>query len=66
MIDKNLLEILACPKCKGDLIYTEKEFICLNCKLLFKIEDDIPNFLIDEAIQLSDEDLEKYKKYTEK
>jgi len=52
-LDKKLLEILACPKCKGDLEYinTEKEhaLICHTCKLKYRIEDDIPIMLIDEA-----------------
>lgn len=50
-ISKDLLEILACPKCKGDLRLTEKEdgLICDKCKLLYEIKDDIPIMLIDEA-----------------
>lgn len=53
-IDQRLLEILACPQCKGDLILTEKEdgLICNACKLLYPIKDDIPIMLIDEAIKL--------------
>lgn len=51
MISKELLEIIACPKCKGELEYdeTNSRFICHNCRLRFKIEDDIPNMLIDDA-----------------
>ncbi len=50
-INKDLLEILACPKCKGDLKLTEKEdgLICGQCKLLYEIKDDIPIMLIEEA-----------------
>jgi hypothetical protein len=50
-INKELLEILACPKCKGDLKLTEKEdgLICDQCKLLYEIKDDIPIMLIEEA-----------------
>jgi len=50
-INQELLEILACPKCKGDLRLTEKEdgLICDNCKLLYEIKDDIPIMLIEEA-----------------
>jgi uncharacterized protein YbaR (Trm112 family) len=50
-ISKELLDILACPKCKGE-IYLNKEgdgLICDNCKLLYEIRDDIPIMLIDEA-----------------
>ncbi len=51
MIEKDLLEILACPKCKGDLKYDEDQdkLICENCRLIFRVEDDIPIMLIDEA-----------------
>ena len=51
-IDKELLEILACPKCKGDIVVHEKEdgVICKSCKLLYPIRDDIPVMLIDEAL----------------
>ena len=51
VIDKELLEILACPKCKGDIVMAEKRdgLICKNCKLVYPIRDDIPVMLIDEA-----------------
>jgi uncharacterized protein YbaR (Trm112 family) len=54
MLDKELLEILACPKCKGDLEYKPKEeiLICNACRLKYRIEDDIPIMLIDEAEKL--------------
>lgn len=46
-----LLEILVCPKCKGDLEYREDEqvLVCHVCRLAYPIEDDIPVMLIDEA-----------------
>lgn len=46
-----LLEILVCPKCKGDLEYreTEQVLVCQACRLAYPIEDDIPVMLIDEA-----------------
>jgi len=51
MLDDKLLEILACPKCKGDLEYDrEKEvLICHACRLKYAIQDDIPIMLIEEA-----------------
>ncbi|TET76215.1 MAG: Trm112 family protein [Candidatus Cloacimonadota bacterium] len=51
MMDKKLLDILACPKCKGDLEYDEKnqKLICRKCKLAYPIKEDIPVMLIDEA-----------------
>ena len=53
VLDKELLDILACPKCKGDLEYdqTNEKLICNRCRLKYAIRDDIPNMLIDEAEQ---------------
>lgn len=54
VISKELLDILACPKCKGDIHLNETGdgLICENCKLLYEIKDDIPIMLIDEATSL--------------
>ena len=51
MIKKELLEILACPQCKGSLKLNKKGdgLICETCKLVYEIRDDIPIMLIDEA-----------------
>jgi len=53
-ISKELLDILACPKCKGDLVLNEQGdgLICNACRLVFPIRDDIPIMLIDEAFPL--------------
>ncbi|MBD3275819.1 MAG: Trm112 family protein [Candidatus Marinimicrobia bacterium] len=53
MINQELLDILACPKCKKDLEYDEEnqKLICNECRLKYRIEDDIPIMLIDEAEQ---------------
>ena len=50
-IEKDLLEILACPKCKGGLRLTEKGdgLVCDACALKYPVRDDIPVMLIDEA-----------------
>jgi uncharacterized protein YbaR (Trm112 family) len=50
-ISKELLEILACPKCKGDIRLNEQGdgLICDKCRLVYEIKDDIPIMLIDEA-----------------
>ena len=50
-VKKELLDILACPKCKGDIYLNDREdgLICDTCKLLYEIRDDIPIMLIDEA-----------------
>ena len=51
MLDKKLLEVLACPACKGNLEYDQKnqKLICLSCRLKYKIEDEIPIMLVEEA-----------------
>ena len=50
-LSKDLLDIIACPKCKGEIHLNETEdgLICDKCKLLYEIKDDIPVMLIDEA-----------------
>jgi len=58
-LPKETLEILACPKCKGDIKLTEKSsigeeygFMCKKCKLLYPIKDGIPVMLIAAAIKV--------------
>ena len=50
-LSKELLDILACPKCKGDIYLndTKDGLICNHCLLVYEIKDDIPIMLIDEA-----------------
>lgn len=50
-LSQELLDILACPKCKGTLRLTEAQdgLVCEACKLLYPVKDDIPVMLIDEA-----------------
>lgn len=50
-LPKDLLEILVCPKCKGDLEYRtgSEELVCHACRLRYAVEDGIPIMLIDEA-----------------
>jgi uncharacterized protein YbaR (Trm112 family) len=48
----DLLEILVCPKCKGQLEHRTapvESLVCHNCRLMYAVEDDIPIMLIDEA-----------------
>ncbi len=53
-ISQELLEILACPQCKGDIYLNETNdgLICDACKLMYPIKDDIPIMLIEEAVKL--------------
>jgi uncharacterized protein YbaR (Trm112 family) len=55
-LDERLLEILVCPKCKGELEYREEAstLACHTCALVYAIRDGIPVMLIDEAEPLSD------------
>ncbi len=60
-MDKKLLDILACPICKGPLVYRKEaqELVCKADRLAYPIRDDIPVMLEDEARQLApDEEIE--------
>lgn len=50
-VSEKLLALLVCPKCKGELQLGSDgtSLDCGICKLRFRIEDDIPVMLIDEA-----------------
>jgi uncharacterized protein YbaR (Trm112 family) len=54
-MDKKLLDILACPICKGPLRYNKEkaELICKLDRLAYPIRDDIPVMLEDEARRLA-------------
>lgn len=53
-LSRQLLEILACPKCKGKIAIEEsqQQIVCQACQMAFPIRDDIPVMLIDEAVPL--------------
>jgi uncharacterized protein len=53
-LPQELLEILVCPKCKGDLDYRRDEpsLVCPSCRLRYAVRDGIPIMLIDEATPL--------------
>jgi len=57
-MDRKLLDILACPMCKGSLVFKKdaQELICKLDRLAFPIRDDIPVMLVDEARQLDAEE----------
>jgi uncharacterized protein YbaR (Trm112 family) len=51
-VDKELLDILVCPNCRGDVEYrqSEDEIVCVGtCRYRYPVRDDIPVMLIDEA-----------------
>jgi uncharacterized protein YbaR (Trm112 family) len=53
-LSPQLLAILVCPKCKGELEYREQEstLVCHACRLRYPVRDDIPIMLTDEASPL--------------
>ncbi len=55
-LNKELLEILACPKCKSDLTLVGREegLKCVPCAVVYPIKEEIPVMLIDEAVPLTD------------
>lgn len=59
-MNKKLLDILACPICKGKLNYKKnsQELICEIDKLAYPIRNDIPIMLIDQARKLSSDEVE--------
>lgn len=59
--DKKLLEIIACPACKGSLVYQAEnaQLICKFDRLLYPIVDNIPVLLESEATSLSSDELEQ-------
>ena len=50
-LNRELVDILACPKCKGTLKLRDDQsaFECATCKLAYPVIDDIPNFIVEEA-----------------
>ncbi len=55
-ISQELLDILACPKCKATVKLTRdsRGLVCEACELVYEIREGIPVMLIDEAVPLSE------------
>lgn len=62
-MDKKLLDVLACPLCKGMLVFQKKtnELICRFDKLAYPIRDTIPVMLEEQARQVTLEELDSLK-----
>jgi uncharacterized protein YbaR (Trm112 family) len=58
-IDKQLLEILACPLCKGPLVYNKdkQELVCKVDRLAYPVRDDIPIMIEEDARALTMEEI---------
>lgn len=50
-IDKKLLEILACPACKGEVQLEGERITCKSCGKKYPIKDGIPIMLVEESIK---------------
>jgi len=50
-LSKKLLDVLACPKCRGKLVYekAKNRLVCKKCRLAYRVEDGIPIMLVEEA-----------------
>lgn len=49
MIDKELLNILACPACQGDVELKDNRIVCKSCGRKYPVKDGIPVMLVDQA-----------------
>ena len=58
-VDKKLLDILVCPRCKGKLLFKREELICRFDRLAYPIRDGIPVMLESEARVISLEEKDK-------
>lgn len=56
-LDRELLEIIVCPKCKGDLSYEpeNERLVCKNCLIYYPVKEDIPILLVEEAKPLDNQ-----------
>jgi uncharacterized protein YbaR (Trm112 family) len=50
-----VLEMLACPRCRGRLVVEAQSLRCDACRLRYLVRNGIPNLLVDEALPLSEE-----------
>ncbi|HUN71681.1 MAG TPA: Trm112 family protein [Steroidobacteraceae bacterium] len=57
-MDSRLLDILACPVCKGSLVYRRESqvLVCRLDRLAYPIRDEVPIMLEEEARQLGADD----------
>ena len=61
-VSKDLMKILACPKCKGDVVDKRMFILCKKCKLAYPILDgDVPDMLIEDAWKIEKAEKNKFK-----
>lgn len=63
-MDKKLLDLLACPVCKGPLVYHEddQELVCRGDRLAYPVRDAIPIMLVEEAREIPPEELSQIRR----
>lgn len=63
-MNKQLLEILACPECKAPLDFfgARATLVCRAERLAFPVRDEIPVLLTEEAATLSSEQLDEWER----
>lgn len=51
-LNKELLEILACPKCRQSVVPVDGErgLLCAQCRVVYPVRDEIPVMLVEEAV----------------
>jgi len=54
MIPQELMDILVCPACKGDLRQEDPELVCTRCSLRYPVRDGIPIMLVEQATKRDD------------
>jgi len=61
-VPKDLMDILACPKCKGDVKEKGMFILCKKCKLAYPVLDgDVPDMLIEDAWSIKKAEKSKFK-----
>ena len=61
-VSKDLIKILACPKCKGDVSEKGMFILCKKCKLAYPVLDgDVPDMLIEDAWKIEKAKKNKFK-----
>lgn len=60
MIDKGLLDILACPICKNEIHLQDDKLICRKCCKCYPIRDGVPVMLVDQAKDLEESDTHNF------
>ena len=50
MIDKRLLDVMACPRCRGEIHEKGMFLLCRKCSLAFPVLDEgVPNMILEES-----------------